>query len=219
MRIGLIFAVMLVAAASFAKTRANSAATWTVLARRVGFSEEYREAAVRELRSMRGLDAQLSRALTTDDRPLALEVITDLNLRQFVPRMISLVPSDEDGFLTLAVNSMMTEANRPRVLSLYSDLLSDWRAHSVGSIVAMLEPLGRLGKRLPRTTLVALKSHPSPDVRDATLYYLRMMSLRHGSTDNVDLVDALTHDSTVQVRDHARDVQAELRAITPVVSR
>ena len=185
---------------------------WTDLARKVGTSEDVRAQAIKELRNMKGLKGRLQKAIYTADRPLALDVISALDLKDLIPELLLHVPADPDGFLTVAVNSMMTEKNQAEILASYSASLEPKNLPKVspGAVVAMLEPLGRLAIKLPRATLLGLKDHASPEVRSSTLYYLRINSLRNHVNENLDLVTELLKAKEFQIRLQAVSVTAEL---------
>ncbi len=193
----------------------TSSRSWTSLAREVGQSEENRAHAIRALQKLPTLSADLREALKSPfDRPLALEVIGALQLRNLIPDLVLLVPNDPDGFTTLAVNALMTAESTPSILKTYSHLLDDApKAHlSTPVIVAMLEPMARTNLKLSRGTLLNLAASPSPDVRSALLLYLRVMALKNESLDNLDLVTDMTNASEVQVRLQAISVSAEILA-------
>lgn len=191
---------------------AGTPAKWTDLARKVGTSEDVRAQAIKELKNMKGLKGKLQKAIYTADRPLALDVISAMDLKDLIPELLLHVPADPDGFLTVAVNSMMNEKNQSEILASYSSSLESKNLPKVspGAIVAMLEPLGRLSIKLPRTTLASLKEHSSPEVRSSTLYYLRIMSLRNHVNDNLDLVSDLLKAKEFQIRLQAVSVSAEI---------
>jgi hypothetical protein len=191
---------------------ASAADRWTVLARKVGQSEEQRASAIRELKRMPNLSASLRKALYTSERPLALEVISALELRGMMPELIELVPTDRDGFVTLALNSMMTDKNQSFILDTYIDLLDPkyQSSLSASAIMAMLEPLGRVGIKLSRPTLTALKKNPSPEIRGSLLYYIRIMALRNRVFENLDLVTEMTKAEEFQLRLQAISVSAEI---------
>ena len=188
--------------------------SWKVLARKVGQSEDYRAGAIRELRRMGSLSKDLREGLRNSDRPLALEVISALEIKSLIPDMLELVPTDSNGFLTLGLNSMMTEKNQKQIIDTYLNLLDSKNIGTVsnGSLMAMLEPMGRLGVRLPKTTIQQLKANESPEIRSSLLYYVRMMVLRHRVRDNVDVVSELAKASEYQVRLQAESVLGEITA-------
>ena len=133
-----------------------------------------------------------------------------------VPELLERVRADQDGFLTLAINSMMNEKNQKSILSYYSGLLEKPSSLSNPVVIAILEPLGRLGVQIPRRTLLNLKNDGTADVRTSLLYYLRMMALRNRVFENLDLVTALTKAPEYQIRLQAISVSAELRSKTKI---
>lgn len=200
------------AGAAQAATVKKPTVSWQTLARKVGQSEENRAQSIRAIQQIPHLQLQLYRALSTPDRPLALEVIGALNMRALLPDLFSRMTTDEDGFTVLAVTSLMTEKNSNQILHLYTEALAPSRQSSVSVpvIVAMLEPFARLNVKLPRATLLKLSAASSPDVRASLLSYLRVMALRNGVLENLDLVTDMTRAPEVQVRLQAISISAEL---------
>lgn len=190
-------------------------AKWTDLARKVGSSEEGRDAALKELKAIPNLKAKLKKAIYTNERPLALDVISSLSLEELVPDLLLHVAADPDGFLTVAVNAMMHEKNQTLILKSYLESLEPRNLSRVsnGAVVAMLEPIGRMGVKLPRATLDGLKNHESPEVRGSTLYYLRIMSVRNRSFENLDIVTDLTKATEFQLRLQALAMTSEIHAL------
>jgi hypothetical protein len=158
--------------------------SWPQLARQVGMgeTEKTRLAAVRSLRAMKNLNTVLLEALETPNRSLALDVIAALDLNSLVPTLLERVSADEDGFLVLTLNSLLNNDNKANVLTAYADVIGNGRTRpaSAAAIVGMLEPLGRLGIVLPKSTVSALLEHEFDEVRSATLLYVRVMTLTHG---------------------------------------
>lgn len=187
---------------------------WTVLAKQVGQSEDAKviAEAVRKLKKKPSLSHDLRVALRTKDRPLALEVISALKISGLIPDLIKLAPSDPDGFLVIALNSMVTNQNQNLILGTYLDTLSPRhvKAVSSGATVAMLEALGRIGERIPSSTASNLVQAKSPEVRGAILYYARMMALRHRNTDYTDVVDASLQAREYQLRLQAVSIASEI---------
>lgn len=214
-------ALLGVSVATFGATEASAAERWTVLARRVGQSEEFRARAIRELKNRKNLSQELRRGLKTSDRPLALEVISALEVKSLVPDMIALVPSDRDGFLILGLNAMMTEKNQKQILATYSKQLTPqtFGAVSAGALVAILEPYGRLGIKLPPDSADLLEKHKSPEVRGSLLYYVRVMALRHRNFDHVGVVDRMARATEYQLRYQAESIRRELQTSRTMVSR
>lgn len=185
---------------------------WTELAKKVGTSEDVRGSAIQDLKAIKGLKERLKKAIYTADRPLALDVISALDMKELIPDLLLHVPADPDGFLTVAVNAMMTDKNQTEILNSYQEILEPGNIKRVssGAIVAMLEPLGRLAIRLPKPMLQGLKEHESPEVRASLLYYLRIMALRNQVGDHLEIVNDLLKSNEFQLRLQAVSMTAEI---------
>ena len=213
--VGVAFLFSAVSFAASSNVRWPKAA-WQDLAKKVGTSEDVRDAAITQLKTVAGLNSKLKKAIYTSDRPLALDVISALDLKEMIPDLLLHVPADPDGFLTVAVNAMMTDKNQTQILNSYQENLAPEQLTrtSPGAIVAMLEPLGRLAIKLPKQVVRGLSVHTSPEVRSSLLYYLRMMALRHGVYENLDLVADMLRAKEFQIRLQAVSVSAEVLALT-----
>lgn len=193
-------------------TSISKNSSWKVLARKVGQSEDFRAGAIRELRRMGSLSKDLREGLRGNDRPLALEVISALEIKSLIPDMIDLVPTDSNGFLILGLNSMVTEKNQKLILDTYLNQLSSKNigTNSNGALMAMLEPMGRMGIKIPNSAVQNLKSNESPEVRSSLLYYVRMMVLRHRNFEHVEIVNEMTKASEYQIRLQAESISSEI---------
>jgi len=187
------------------------APSWMDLARKVGESEENRASVIAQLRQTPGLKSKISKAIYTKNRPLALDVISALEMKELIPDLLLHVPADPDGFLTVAVNSMMDSKNQKSILDSYKANLSQ-AGVSNAAILAMLEPLGRMNVVLSRDVLTGLAQSSSPEVRSAVLYYLRMMALRNKRFENLDLLAKLLRAPEFQIRLQAVSVSHEIGA-------
>jgi HEAT repeat protein len=194
--------VTLFSALTFGANPETPSRSWTRLARQVGQTEKTRKSAMKKLREMKDLNSTLLKALDSQDRALALDVIANMQLNELVPELLTRLSSDEDGFLVLALNSLLNEKNKSLILNTYSEKLSPGRPaiYSAASVVAMLEPLGRLGTLLPRTTLAPLFSHDFPEVRMAALSYVRIMTLQHHNRQFMDLAYKALQSTPLQLR-------------------
>jgi hypothetical protein len=74
----------------------------------------------------------------------------------------------------------------------------------------MMEPMARMNVKLPRATLLKLSGASSPDTRSALLYYLRVMAVRNGVLQNLDLLTEMTRAPEVQLRMQAISASAEI---------
>ncbi len=205
-----MFAFLMFSPVDAAVAKAKSP-TWTGLARKVGESEDGRAAVIEQLRKIKTLNAILKKAIYTNERPLALDVISALELKSLVPDLLFHVPADPDGFLTVAINSMMDQKNQTQILKSYIDNLAPGSVDKVSSaaIVAMLEPLGRLAIVLQPPTIARLQIHESPEVRSSTLYYIRVMGLRNHHFESLETLASLLKAPEFQIRLQAVSIFAE----------
>lgn len=175
---------------------------WTAYARHVGQTEKSREAALQELRKIKNLDQALLKALRTSKKPLALDVISALRMMELVPKLLSRIQSDDDGFIVLTLNSLLTEENKSEVLEAYLKILKTSQKVSLSpaTLVAMLEPMGRLGAELTFESVSNLMRHESYEVRSATLYYVREMTLMKGKMSYLSHIADAIGTSPYQIR-------------------
>lgn len=191
---------------------AHAAATWTELAKKVGESEDNRVSVIAQLRKVPALKAKLQKAIYTQNRPLALDVISALEMKELIPDLLLHVPADPDGFLTVAINAMMDPKNQTLILNSYTESLavSELPKMSSAAIVAMLEPVGRLAVVLARETLLALRDNRSPEVRSSLIYYLRIMAIRNHKFENLDMLSSLLKAAEFQIRLQVISVSSEI---------
>lgn len=176
--------------------------TWEQLARHVGHSENTRTAALRELRKFKNLNQTLMSALTSNKRALALDVISAMKIDALVPELLERVSADEDGFLVLTLNSLLSEENRSFILGSYVSLIGSGAntGATPAALVAVLEPLGRLGIVLPRNSVANLMEHSFPEVRIAALHYARQMATVHRRHDYSSLAMRALRSQPFQLR-------------------
>lgn len=192
----LALSVWLLAAPSYASIH------WTKLAKQVGQNEKHHDLAIRHLREIKNLDETLLKALETPQRSLALDVISALQLESMLPELLDRIAADEDGFLVLTLNSLLNSETKSLILDSYVENLNPDRppVFSAAAIVAMLEPLGRLGIPLSKETLKKLFSHEYPEVKAAALDYVRMQVLRFSKRDHLDWIMKALKMNPVQMR-------------------
>ncbi len=191
--------------------------SWRDAARKAGQSEttQIRSEALAELRKQKNLDQKLILALDTEDRYLALEAISALQLKKLVPDLLSKVEKDIDGFLTLTLSSLLDEANKDKVLSGYSGLLTSkkFKTISPATIVALLEPLGRIGVALPAKSVEQMFKHKYPEVRSSTLQYVRSMALAHKKREYNKVLDSGITSAEFQLRLQTISILQELLSL------
>lgn len=207
-----ITVLLIIASFHTSAEAAGSSYHWTALARHVGQTERSRDAAIRELRKIKNLDQTLLKSIGTSQKPLALDVITALELTHLVPELLKKIDSDKDGFLVLTLNSLLSEKNKTSVIDRYLELLKPTRQSesSAPALVAMLEPLGRLGVSLSLESVEKLFEHSYPEVRSAALYYVRMMTLMKLDRSYLKFINKALSLSPYQVRLQALYVLDEM---------
>jgi len=133
---------------------------------------------------------------------MALDVMSALEMHELVNELMVYMSADEDGFVTLTINSLLDEKNQDAVLKNYvEDLAPDNLSRfSPATVVAMLEPIGRLGIPLSNATVQSLISQKSPEIRGAILYDLRMMALTHHHHEQDGYVKGFLKNTEFQVR-------------------
>jgi hypothetical protein len=191
---------------------AYGADTWLHWARSVGQAESDRAVAIKHLRLEKNLQEKLLAALETKDRSLALDVMSALELKKMIPELLTRVETDKDGFLTLTINSLLDSGNQTSILASYQTRLraESFEKNTAAVIVAMLEPIGRLGVVLPPESMELIFSHAYPEVRAAGLYYLREMAMTHHQRINESMLKGLLKAKEFQVRLQTVAVLTEL---------
>lgn len=186
---------------------------WAVLVKELGQSGKKSEEAKIRLRRLPNLVPTLLAALETRDRLLALEVISSLRLREVIPALLKRVPSDRDGFLILTLNSLLHGKRQKEILETYLENVRSWKTKnaSPAAVVAMLEPLGRLGWKVSDETLLSLLRHDFQEVQAAVLIYLREQAFHFGRTKQLKLIPTLGDSSADQVRLQAAFLLEELQ--------
>lgn len=187
---------------------------WIQRARKVGQSETpaARNAALAGLRKQKNLSSKLVKALDSKDRALALDAIGALPLKDLVPELQKRASSDPDGFLILTLSSLLDQQNKDSILSTYKEALDNESEVSPAAIVAMLEPLGRLGEVLDKSILEKLAAHPYPEVRSAVLSYIRAHALLHNKRDHDNLVTKAIGAPEFQIRMQAISFAKEINS-------
>lgn len=175
---------------------------WTKLARQVGQNEKNHALVIRRLRETKNLEQTLLKALETPQRSLALDVISALRMETMIPELLDRVAADEDGFLVLTLNSLLSQETKSRILDSYVENLNPGRPqiYSAAAIVAMMEPLSRLGVPLSKEILNTLFAHEYPEVKSAALEHVRLQILRYGKKENSDLIMKALKMNPAQIR-------------------
>jgi hypothetical protein len=137
-----------------------AAKTWQELARHVGPAEGDRQEHIDQLLEIKDLDKTLIKAIGTPDQGLALDVISALKKKDLIPNLLTSLTLDDTGFLILTINVFIAKGNYDKIFKTYKDLLAKPDLQSPANIIAMLEPLGRLGE--PHRHARSLSTHKTP---------------------------------------------------------
>ncbi|MGE0616098.1 MAG: hypothetical protein AB7P04_10695 [Bacteriovoracia bacterium] len=161
----------------FGFSRGAVAEEWQVLAERLtGESDAARAEVVQALRDVPDLQNLLFRELSGMNRPLALDVIAALGLKEFIPELKARVASDADGLVTLALNTLAAGPAAHELAEFYRAVLETARTGiylSPVTRVILLDTLGRFGGFVDPAVLQELLVADEPEVRSAVLYYSR----------------------------------------------
>jgi hypothetical protein len=189
------------------------ARSWSWLAGRLtGVSEEDRRGAIEQLRALPRLSDSLSAALAGPRRFLALEVISSLGLRDFLPALLTLSEHDRSGATLLTLNTLLDGHNVEGVARAYRDRLTrdGGRPRSATAAVIMLDTLGRLGVTLPDSTVRAFLESPSFELRSAALSYARYQILQFHAPRFLFAVETALRSHPYQLRLQADFLIADL---------
>lgn len=127
---------------------------WQSAARRLnGESNSVHKQMILNLKKVPALDEKLSTALGTSDHSLALEVISNLELFQFVDKLKYWAAKDGDGFSLLTLNSLIHAKNRRDILNFQKELLEKTAQLSSAQVKVILDFSGRAHFKISLKTL------------------------------------------------------------------
>jgi hypothetical protein len=180
-----------------------AAGDWTSHALRLtGESALVRAEAIEKLKATPDIDKVLVAALTTEKKYLALDAITALERHAMVPELLERARGEDDAALLLTANSLLTTANKPKIVAAYRERMSPKRRSesSLAAQAVMLDTLARTGAILPDDEIKGLLGDPAPEIRSAALYYLRFLLRRVKRAEHVELAAGLLKDRAYQIR-------------------
>jgi hypothetical protein len=182
------------------KAGVDSAVAWSEHARRfTGESSAVRQTAIDELRRDPHLMDKLRKALGSPEHFLALDVIATLELRSMLPLLIKFSEKDRTGYSYHVINSLMTPKEQPEIARIYTERLRHPKV-SAASKMTLLDSLGRMNQVLEESLIGSLIRHETPEVRSATLYFLRNGILKRGHTSAIALLEPALRDEAFQLR-------------------
>jgi hypothetical protein len=185
---------------------------WDALALRLSAESSASYAkVVAELRRVPQLETKLRAALRGDQRYLAMDVISALQLTGLMPDLVAGAEKDETGFSLNAINSLLSPRNAQFVSDFYRRRVFV-PALPPAARAVMLDTLGRLGTPLSvARTKAVVEEDPSPDAKSAALYYARLLILRRGREDYLPVLASGLRARPFQIRVQALFLASELR--------
>jgi hypothetical protein len=163
-----------------------------------GESDLSRDQALKVLRRHPNIKKILKEQLQTGKRALALDVISALHFKNFIPTLLALAPEDETGATYLTINTLLTPKNAVKVIATYRTRLAS-ETHPA-SLTVLLDTLGALAVQLPEKQLQGLLKSDSFEVRSAVVSYLRALVLRHKKPRYAALLKDVLVTSPFQLR-------------------
>lgn len=147
---------------------------WYDLARRLnGESQEVHHRMRQSLESRKNLEDELKMALGGPHHALALDTITTLKKRNFIPLLKIWAEKDKDGLSLLALNVMIETKNQKEILDLEKNWLLHRGSHlSPAQIIVLFDLLGRAQVTFQPKDIQAYFSHPYYEVQQSVLFYL-----------------------------------------------
>jgi hypothetical protein len=193
---------------------------WIFVARRLtGESDKVRSKSLIWLRSSKtlkfSLNNELQRPTVSDGRIttshfLAFDVITALQLFDFVPQLISTSLADETGFTYHTLNTLFNSENAEHIVQFYKKQLFA-ESSSVPAKMAVLDSLSRMGVELTVAQLLALKLNPSIELKSTVLNYIREMSIVKNKFFYNDLLAEFLRESSYEIKMQSLFILKELQ--------
>jgi hypothetical protein len=173
-----------------------------------GESDLAREKALKKIKRHPKIKKILKAELQTSKKALALDVISALKYRHFVPELLRLAETDDTGAFYLTVNSLLTPKNARLVIDTYKKRL-DTVTHPVSQVV-ILDTLGAVGSALPEDQIKSFLENRSPEVRSAALGYIRAMVLKTKKKSYASLMLKAFDEQPFQLRMQAVYLASEM---------
>lgn len=182
---------------------------WITDARRLtGESERVRKEAIARLRKNTDLESLLQQGLRSGHRFLALDVITALDLKTMLSELVVDARQDTSGYTYHALNTLMDSQNQRELLKVYVQRLEE--ENSPAATVALLDALSRTRESLGTNLLDRLFRSEHPEIRSATLYYVRSRVMKFKQSAFLPYLDRGIRDEAFQIRLQALYQLAEM---------
>lgn len=180
--------------------------------RLTGESDYVREQALNRLKKRPDLENILRQQLRGPKQPLALDVISALDMVELLPDLLQVAKKDENGFVYLAINNLMNSENKNKIVSIYEHHLfcpASCQASGPAQVV-ILDTLSRLGESFSPQQIESLLASPWPEVRFSALNYVRTALLKRNQGQYLHLVKQALHGQPLQLREQALYLASEL---------
>lgn len=179
--------------------------------RLTGESDYVRTQSILHLKSTLNLENILRHELTGPRKFLVLDVIAALKLNSLLKDLLKISKIDQSVFFYNTINILITDSNQSAILNEYNYRLMQ-KNTSAGVKVVILDTFTRIGFDLKRKDIESLLFYdPSPEVRSASLNYLRDQFLKKEfKHKDIYLLKRVLHQNPFQVRIQALYIIAEL---------
>lgn len=202
----------------FCQTGIASPESWTYHARRLtGYAESTQLRSFKALKSTPNLESILRTALLTEDRYLAFDVISALQLTALIPDLFKVSLTEESAAAVLTLNTLLNNETRDVLVENYLKQLGGLEngSFSLPAFVAVLDFLGRLRIRLEPDFLIALMESEHYEVRSAALYYVRLIQENQPKIIYPQVYRYGLRDKTSTIRTQAQIALAETNKELP----
>ena len=202
------------------KKKKLESADWIKLALNLtGDSPEIESQAKKDLKKIPNLRELLKAQIPGGPyQGLALDVIVTLDLKDFFPHLVQASEKDEDGFIVLAINSLIDDKNAQFLADTYLKRLADTHSAlraSAPARVAMLDTLERLHVFVGAELFPSLLDDESHEVRLMALRSLRSELLSQKQEALLPLLQQSLRAKPFQLRTAAlflwKDIPIELK--------
>lgn len=148
-----------------------AASDWKNAAIKLSGDPELRAHGVKELKEIKNLSEQLSQSFKKD-RALVLQVVRELELRDFLPRLFEIITHTSGSDLNYDVVQTATylslEKNKSELTKLYSTKLETMKLSDTATL-ALLLGLQKFSYPIEEKKLVSYLEHPSYEIRIAAV--------------------------------------------------
>lgn len=168
-------------------TTSLAATDWKVSATKLSGDPEVRAQGLKELSEIKNLSEQLKMSFKKDPA-LVLQVIRDLKMYDFIPRLFEIITNASASELSSDVIStatyLSTEKNTKELTTLYSKKLETPKI-SDSVTMALMQGLEKYSYPMEERKLLSLLEHPSYEIRVAAVEMASRLAKKKSSYDKV----------------------------------